>query len=329
MSDEAPSNVPSREFTVDDSDAGLRLDVLLAREMPEFSRVHLRRVITAGEVTVDGKRAKPAYRLNAGQIVHAAVPDIPREGPQPENIPLEILFEDDWLVAINKPAGMVVHPAKGHWQGTLTAALAFHFQQLSGIGGPTRPGIVHRLDRETSGVIVVAKTDAAHLHLAKQFEERTTRKEYFAITAGAPNRDRDIIRQPIGVHPYQREKMAIRAGHATSRDAETFYEVVQRHGPFATVRVTPKTGRTHQIRVHLAHIGCPILCDRLYSGRSRLNVGDLDRQAANGEELLLQRAALHARKLEVLHPNSNQPITFETDPPEDIERTLAAIMKYC
>jgi len=314
----------SRKFDIKDEDAGLRLDVLLAREMPEFSRVHLRRVITAGEVLVDGERAKPAYRLHAGQCVSIRVPELPRESPEPEDIPLDILHEDEHLVAINKPAGMVVHPAKGHWSGTLTAALAFHFQHLSSVGGPTRPGIVHRLDRETSGVIVVAKTDAAHLHLARQFEQRTTNKQYFAITAGVPDRDRDFIRQPIGMHPYQREKMAIRARHSTSREAETFYEVLQLLGAFAAVKVVPKTGRTHQIRVHLAHIGCPVLCDRLYSGRARLTRRDLDRHCER-DEVLLDRVALHARRLEILHPATGEPVAFEAEVPPDMQRTLDAI----
>ena len=146
-------------------------------------------------------------------------------GPHPEEIPLDILYEDEHIIAVNKPPGMVVHPARGHWSGTLASALSFHFRQLSSVGGPTRPGIVHRLDRDTSGVMVVAKTDPMHFALAAQFETRTTEKEYFAITAGVPDRDRDIIEQPIGVHPHQREKMAIRAGHSTSREATTFYEV--------------------------------------------------------------------------------------------------------
>ena len=220
---------------------------------------------------------------------------------------------------------MVVHPAKGHWSGTLTAALAHHFQTLSSVGGPSRPGIVHRLDRETSGVIVVARTDSAHLHLAKQFEQRTTHKEYFAITAGSPDRDRDVIRQPIGVHPYQREKMAIRADHKTSRDAETFYEVTERFGKHALVTVLPKTGRTHQIRVHLAHIGCPILCDRLYSGRSQLTEGELVPNSAHPDTVLLERVALHARRLELLHPAANKPIAFEAPLPDDIQRTVDAL----
>jgi len=164
----------------------------------------------------------------------------------------------------------VVHPSRGHLGGTLVNALAHHFSQLSGVGGTCRPGIVHRLDRDTSGILVVAKTDAAHIALAAQWEQRTIVKEYFAIVAGVPDRDRDRIDQPIGMHPHQREKMAIRAGHTTSREASTFYEVQERLAGFAALHVHPFTGRTHQIRVHLAHIGYPVLCDRIYGGRPRL-----------------------------------------------------------
>ena len=163
-------------------------------------------------------------------------------GPHPEEIPLDILYEDEHIIAVNKPPGMVVHPARGHWSGTLASALSFHFRQLSSVGGPTRPGIVHRLDRDTSGVMVVAKTDPMHFALAAQFENRTTEKEYFAITAGVPDRDRDLIEQPIGMHPHQREKMAIRAGHTTSREATTFYEVLERFAGFAAVQGAAQDG---------------------------------------------------------------------------------------
>src|SRR5262249_6038946 len=160
-----------------------------------------RKVINAAGVRVDGDRVKAAYRLHAGQRISVVLPELAREGPHPENIPLEILFEDAAIVAINKPPGMVVHPGKGNWSGTLTAALQFHFDHLSSAGGPTRPGIVHRLDRDTSGVLVVAKTDPVHMQLAAQFEGRTVEKEYFAVCAGAPSFDRDVIDLPIGAHP--------------------------------------------------------------------------------------------------------------------------------
>ena len=248
-----------------------------ARQFPEFSRSLVRCAIDAGGVTVQGKWLKAGQRLKGGEQLSIVLPDLPRSGPEPENIPLEILFEDEHLAAINKPPGMVVHPAKGHWSGTLTAGLAFHFQQLSGAGGATRPGIVHRLDRDTSGVLVVAKSDAAHYALAEQFARRTVEKEYFAIVVGAPELDRDVIDLPIGDHPYQREKMAIRRDHVTSRAAQTKYEVVERFDGFAAMRVTPKTGRTHQIRVHLSAIGYSVLCDKQYGGRAEITRGEISR----------------------------------------------------
>jgi 23S rRNA pseudouridine1911/1915/1917 synthase len=302
----------------------VRLDVFLAQQMPEFSRTFLRRLIDTDGVLVDGQRAKVAYRLHAGQRVRVESVDVPRTGPEPEDIPLDVLYEDEHIAAINKPAGMVVHPARGHWSGTLTAALAFHFKHLSSVGGPTRPGIVHRLDRDTSGVIVVAKSDAAHMRLAAQFEMRLAKKEYFAIVTGQPDRDRDQIDQPIGPHPHQREKMAVRRDHPDARDAVTFFEVVERFNRFATVRVTPRTGRTHQIRLHLLHVGHPVLCDRLYGGRAILTRGELTGDAAD-DEILLDRQALHAERLSLKHPISGAACEFVAPLPEDIQRTLEAL----
>lgn len=312
---------------VDPDQVGHRLDAFLASQLDGHTRVELHREIKAGGVTVDGKRAKPAYRLQVGQRVVICLPPPAREGPEPENIPLRVIYEDAQLIAIDKAAGMVVHPAKGHWSGTLAGALAYHFGPLSTIGGPTRPGIVHRLDRETSGVIVVAKTDRAHRNLAAQFEARTVRKQYLAIVQGVPDRDRDVIDRPIGAHPQQREKMAIRAGHATSRQGVTEYQVLERFDQFAAVRVMPRTGRTHQIRVHMAHIGCPVLCDRLYAGRSKITRGELRRQPED-QQVLLARAALHAERLRIVHPDSGQPLDLTAPVPEDIAGVLAELRGY-
>ncbi len=309
------------ELVVSDEQAGARLDWFLAREFPAFSRVALRRAINAAGVHVDGERVKAAHRLRAGQRVSVVLPEAAREGPTPEDIPLDMLYEDASIAAVNKPPGMVVHPAKGHWAGTLAAALQFHFDRLSSAGGATRPGIVHRLDRDTSGVIVVAKTDAAHLRLAEQFEARTLEKEYFALCAGVPERDRDVVDLPIGAHPYQREKMAIRRDHATSRQAQTFYEVIERFAGFSAIRVLPKTGRTHQIRLHLASIGCPVLCDRLYGGRAQITRGELTGDRSD-ETVLLARQALHARRLKIRHPSSGEPLEFVAPLPADIEAVL-------
>jgi 23S rRNA pseudouridine1911/1915/1917 synthase len=302
--------------------AGQRLDAFLAHELPKYSRVQLRKVIGAGGVKVNDQGTKVAHRLAAGDRIVLVLPPMNSAGPNPEEIPLDILYEDEHIIAVNKPPGMVVHPARGHWSGTLASALSYHFRQLSSAGGPTRPGIVHRLDRDTSGVMVVAKTDPMHFALAAQFENRTTEKEYSAITAGVPDRDRDRIEQPIGVHPHQREKMAIRGGHSTSREATTFYEVLERFAGFAAVRVLPKTGRTHQIRVHLAHIGCPVLCDKLYGGRSIIRRFELVRGHADDDTVVLSRQALHAQRIKLAHPATGEPIEFIAPLPADLVAVL-------
>ncbi|HEY2827320.1 MAG TPA: RluA family pseudouridine synthase [Pirellulales bacterium] len=315
------------ERTIEPEHAGCRLDVFLARQFPEFSRAQLRRVIDAGAVSLNHRPAKAGQRLKGGEHLQMALPELPRPGPIPEDIPLEILFEDEHLAAINKPPGMVVHPAKGHWSGTLTAALAFHFQQLSGAGGSTRPGIVHRLDRDTSGVLIVAKTDSAHYALAEQFAARTVEKQYFAIVVGAIDRDRDMIDMPVGAHPYQREKMAIRRDHQTSRPAQTMYEVAERFDGFAAVNVRPKTGRTHQIRVHMAAIGCPVLCDKQYGGRADITRGEIRRQP-DDQAVLLARQALHAQRITLVHPVTGTVMTFEAPLPADLQTVLSKLREY-
>jgi len=327
MSAPDPSSEPV-ELVVGPGESGWRLDVFLAHYLPDYSRVHLRRVIATGAVTVDQGGCKPSYRLKPGQRVSLVLPEIPRESPRPEPIPLEILYEDDDLAVINKPPGMVVHPARGHWSGTLAGALAYHFAgRLSTTGGPTRPGIVHRLDRDTSGVLLVAKNDQAHNRLAAQFEARTIEKSYLAIVAGRPIRDRDVVEEPIGMHPRHREKMAIRRDDPEARHAETFYEVIEAFDGFALVRATPKTGRTHQIRIPLDHIGCPVLCDRLYGGRAVITRGEVRREPAD-ETVLLDRQALHAHRLRLAHPQTGEPLELEAPLPADMETVLAELRQY-
>jgi 23S rRNA pseudouridine1911/1915/1917 synthase len=305
----------------------MRVDAYLALRFPEISRSRLQAAIRRQQVKLDGVVAKPSTRLSAGQRLDVVLPEPEPACSRPEEIPLDILFEDDWLVAINKPPGMVVHPAKGHWSGTLTAALVHHFSQLSQAGGANRPGIVHRLDRDTSGVILIAKHDLAHVKLTEQFEARTVKKQYLAIVTPAPDRDRDLIDKPIGVHPYQREKMAIREHHPTSKPATTQYEVVCRYRGLALVKAFPKTGRTHQIRLHLAHIGCPILADKLYGGRSRFLLGELTGKADDTTELLV-RQALHAERIEFAHPGTGEPMAISAPIPRDLELTIEMLARY-
>jgi 23S rRNA pseudouridine1911/1915/1917 synthase len=296
------------------------------------SRARLRRAIDEEQATVNGAQQKASYRVAAGERIELNVAAAV-ETPQPEPTPLDLLYEDDAIAVVNKPPGMVVHPAKGHWAGTLAGALVHRFNQLSGVGGLVRPGIVHRLDRDTSGAIVVAKTDAAHQALAEQFHNRTVRKEYLAIVSGRPDRDADRVIAAIGPHPTHREKMAIRSDHPESRPAESFIEVVERFPGFALVRAHPKTGRTHQVRLHLAHIRCPVLCDKQYGSRSRITAGELrgitrqKRLVAElaDEAVLLNRQALHAHRLSFAHPTTGNAIEVEAPLPADMADLLAIL----
>jgi len=316
----------------DADSVGTRLDVFLVRAFPEQSRSFLARSIDKGAVRVDGVVARASHKLRAGTIVCMTVPEPPRDGPAAEEIPLEFVHLDDWIAVVNKAAGMVVHPAKGNWKGTLAGALRWHLERanaagdgasgLSHAGGPTRPGIVHRLDRDTSGVIIVARTEEAHHALSKQFEQRTVTKTYLAITQGQPQFDRDEINLPIGIHPYQREKRAVRRDHSTSREAVTRFEVLERYRGAALVKVAPKTGRTHQIRVHLAAIGCPVLCDGLYSGRTRIEPAFFGLPDDGAGTALIERQALHAASLAVDHPVTRERIEFVAPLPADMQRVL-------
>jgi 23S rRNA pseudouridine1911/1915/1917 synthase len=316
---------------VDEAAAGRRLDVCLAEAIPTVSRSRVRRGIDQQLALVNGEPQRASFRVSAGERIEITVPAV-AEGPQAEPIELDVLYEDDWVVVINKPPGMVVHPAKGHWSGTLAAALVHRFETLSAVGGAARPGIVHRLDRDTSGVIAIAKTDAAHEALAAQFHDRLVAKEYIAIVAGRPDRDADRVVAAIGPHPTHREKMAIREDHADSRPAETFFEVVERFPGFALVRAKPKTGRTHQIRLHLMHLRTPVLCDKLYGGRTKITAGELRmitrRKCATGvpdAATLLNRQALHAYRLAIQHPSDGRTLEFEAPLPADMERMLSAL----
>ncbi len=329
-----PAGLRIFEHDVEETQQGQRIDALLAILLDEYSRVFLRKVVQDGLATIDSVVVKPSFKVRAGQHLRIELPPPPHDGPQPENIALSVLYEDEALIAIDKPAGMVVHPAKGNWQGTLASALAYRFQQLSDVGGPTRPGIIHRLDRDTSGVILIAKSNLVHLKLSEQFEQRQVQKEYFAIVLGKVAFDRDVIRLPIGPHPYQRDKMAIRRDHPQSREAETRYEVVERFDGISCVKVEPKTGRTHQIRVHLDHIGAPVLCDRLYAGHARVTRGELLKRAVNrqpaqpgDEEVILDRQALHARRIQFDHPFTGQALAIESPLPADIQAALALLRK--
>jgi 23S rRNA pseudouridine1911/1915/1917 synthase len=308
-----------------------RLDQYLAATFADYSRSVVRRVIDAGGVTVNGKAVKASYKVRHGDLIRIVPPEPAHPQPLPEDIPLEVLYEDEFLVAINKPADMVVHPAKGHWSGTLVNALRFHFDRLSGLNGDYRPGIVHRLDRDTSGVILVAKEEQTHRDLSMQFEERKIFKEYAAITAGVLDRDSDYIEGRIGHHKHDRVKMAIvdDEDDEEAKDAVSYYEVVERFRGFTFVRIQPRTGRTHQIRVHLASVGCPVLADKVYGGRDRFHLSDLVHGLKHeADELLLGRQALHAHRLRLRHPRRSQILELEAPLPPEIQKTLAALRTH-
>ena len=320
-----------RTFTVPESADRQRIDLFLSHCCDGYSRTQVRLAVHEGAAEVDGRIIRPSYKVRTGQAIRFRLPPPPSDDTVAENIPLHVLYEDDAFVVLNKPSGMVVHPSRGHWSGTLTAALAYRFRQLSDVGGPTRPGIVHRLDRDTSGVIVVAKTNATHLHLSEQFAARTVQKEYFAFVLGHVDRDRDHIDASIGLHPYQRDKQAIRSDHPSVRPAQTFYETVFRGGRISGMRLSPRTGRTHQLRVHMTHIGHPILCDRLYGGHREMTRDEIrgirgsDAVAGESNPKLIQRQALHARSLTLAHPQTGWRMSFRADWPDDLRAVARAV----
>jgi 23S rRNA pseudouridine1911/1915/1917 synthase len=308
---------------------GTRLDQYLVGMFPDYSRSVIKKVIDAESVMVNGKVAKASYRVRHDDHIRIWLPEPTHDVPAPEDIPLEVLYEDEFLAVINKPSDMVVHPAKGHWSGTLVNALQFHFGQLSHLSGEYRPGIVHRLDRDTSGVILVAKDETTHRDLSLQFELRKVFKEYAAITAGVLDRDSDYIESRIGHHPRDRVKMTITTDEEDGKEACSFYEVVERFRHYTFCRIHPRTGRTHQIRVHLASVGCPVLADQIYGGRNCLRLSDLvpglDPAA---DEVLMPRQALHAARLRFVHPRLREVIEAEAPMPAEFVRTLEALRQH-
>jgi 23S rRNA pseudouridine1911/1915/1917 synthase len=309
---------------------GTRLDAYLVGVFGEYSRSTIKRVIDAGGVNVNGTPAKASYKVRHGDVIRVRPPEPEYGGPIAEDIPLEILFEDEYLAIINKPANMVVHPAKGNWSGTLVNALRHHFPDLSGLNGDYRAGIVHRLDRDTSGVILVAKDETTHKDLALLFEHRKIFKEYLALTAGILDRDSDYIEGRIAHHKIDRIKMIIAEEEdEDAKDACTYYEVIERFRGFSYCRCQPKTGRTHQIRVHLASVDCPVLADKVYSGRDKLRLSDLVAGVdEESDELLLSRQALHAHRLRFRHPRKGTILEAEAPLPSEFARTLEVLRAH-
>jgi 23S rRNA pseudouridine1911/1915/1917 synthase len=257
------------------------------------------------------------------------MPQPVHEIPIPENIPIDILYQDEWLALVNKPPDMVVHPAKGNWSGTLVNALQWHFRdQLSTENGQLRAGIVHRLDKDTSGVILVAKDDRTHRELAMQFETRKVFKEYVAIAVGELGRDSDYIEGALKMHPHDRLKMIV-SSDPDAKPALSYYEVLERFRGYTLVKIQPRTGRTHQIRVHLLHSGSPVLADKIYGGRDQLKLSDLAPDILPARDrVLISRQALHAFRLRFRHPRTDRWLEAEAPLPSDMRGVIEAMREY-
>ncbi len=321
-----------------------RLDRYLKDRIDFMSRNQLQRLITEGGVTVNGKPAKASTSLRLGDVVEVVIPPPPAKEIQPEEIPLDVLYEDEQIIVINKQPDIIVHPARSHNKGTMLNALAWHFQHESDTGGAlsnvgaenARPGVVHRLDRHTSGVIVFAKDEEAHWRLGRQFELRTTDKRYLAIVQGEVEPVMDQIDAPLGPHQSTakglREKYVVRYDEM-GKPSLTIYRVRERFEGYSLVELELKTGRTHQIRIHMTHLGYPLVGDDMYSGKpatsARLGRNKADREAiAEGGEMVLDRQALHATTLTIDHPKTGERMTFTAPIPADLSRLVNVLREF-
>jgi 23S rRNA pseudouridine1911/1915/1917 synthase len=298
-----------RDFVVEDADAGVRLDLFLSRRIDEFSRAGVQRLIRRGAVKVNGAEARPAARLRPGDRIDVAVPAVLPPQAAPEDLPLRVLLEEDTFVVIDKEPGMAVHPGRGRSGGTIANAVAFRYGGSVG-GDAYRPGIVHRLDLETSGVMVIAKTEAAHACLADAFKQRAVSKEYRALVHGAPAHDEERVDAPLGRDVHKPTRMAVRFDNG--REALTVVKVLERWERAAYLLCRPHTGRTHQIRVHMASLGHPLLGDGTYAGRRKPPVA-------------VPRLMLHAHRLVFPHPETGAEVAVEAPIPADFEDVLLAL----
>ncbi len=301
----------TRRFEAAEADRGERLDVFLARQATDLSRSRVQKLIADGRATVDGRAAKANHRVQPGEAVALAVPEPEPVAVAPEAIPLDVVYEDADVVVVNKPRGMVVHPAAGNWRGTLVNALLARCDDLSGVGGEVRPGIVHRLDKDTSGVMVAAKNDRAHASLACQIKDRTAGRRYLALVHGNVQAEEGLIDAPIGRHRLDRKKMAVDTEHG--REARTRFTVVERFAGYTLVACKLETGRTHQIRVHMAYIGHPVVGDPKYGPKN--------------PPFAIAGQALHSAELTFRHPVSGATLVFTAPLPADMEEILTKLRK--
>ncbi|MEW6027549.1 MAG: RluA family pseudouridine synthase [Planctomycetota bacterium] len=331
-----PAEILVKKSTLED----YRLDIYLTHRFADYSRSLIQKFIRDGLVTVSGRKSKPSYQLHQGDLIKIQLPAVIKPQMIAEDIPLEILYEDEEIIAINKPPGMVVHPAGGNWEHTLANALLHHCGSLpippipagikpkDGDMSIYRPGIVHRLDKDTSGLILAAKTLQSHMVLSHQFEKRQTQKEYIALVEKEVKSDSDLIDKPIGRHASDYKKMAISAKGGKGREAVSVYHVIERYHNFSLVRVAPKTGRTHQIRVHLASIGHPVVCDKTYGLREELFLSDIRLGIDEADnKSILNRQALHAAKLTFYHPATKKEMTLEAPLAEDIQKVIELLKR--
>lgn len=313
-------------FLVDEEDSGERIDAYLSGQIPELSRSRIQKSVRSGELTIGGRSiTKPSHRVHEGERVELTFSPPRPLDLSPEEIPLDVLYEDDGLLVLDKPAGMVVHPSPGHERGTLVHALLAHCRNLSGIGGVQRPGIVHRLDAGTSGLLIVAKSDETHIALSRMLMERRIERIYFAVVWGEVEGETGTIDLPVGRSPRDRKKMAVLP--EGGKEAFTTYYLLDTYGPFQYIKLKLGTGRTHQIRVHLSHTGNPVLGDPVYGGR-RIRKGSLSKgeiELAARALSLIDRQALHAGELSFEHPLTGAPMRFEAPPPLDIQSVLGVI----
>ena len=312
-------------FRVGNSIKERRLDKYLHGRFSNLSRNYIQDAIKHGKVKVNGKIAKQSLKLNPGDEINFVPPEPPSKDILPEDLPLNVLYEDEDLIILNKQAGILVHPARGNTHGTLVNALAFYSNELSSGLGEFRPGIVHRLDKNTTGVMVVTKNNAAQWKIAKQFERRQVNKTYLAIVHGTPELNADRIKAALGVHPTVREKYAIRP--EAGREAITFYEVIEAFRGFSLLKLTPKTGRTHQIRGHLTYLKHPIVADDMYGGKL-VYQWQLEDSEPVIQEPVINRVALHAFSIEFKHPRTDKLVKFEAPLPEDMRNMLDLLRKY-